>query len=78
MNTLELRNIVISQILQIEDKSLLSAIKTILDISKPKSQIILTNEQKDEIEISRNEIISGQFKDNTVLDKEMRQWLGEK
>ena len=77
MNTLELRNIVLSQISQIEDKSLLAALKTILD-TRANPQITLTNEQKAEIITSKKEIAINGVKDNVVLDKEMRQWLEEK
>lgn len=74
MNTLELRNILISQISQIEDTSFLSALKTIID-TKTNSQIKLTKAQYEEIQTSRNEIDSGNLKDGEVFDKEIRQWL---
>jgi hypothetical protein len=74
MNTLELRNILISQISQIEDTSFLSALKTIVD-TKTNSQIKLTKAQYEEIQTSRSEIDSGNLKDGEVFDKEIRQWL---
>lgn len=77
MNTLELKNIVISQISQIEDKSFLSALKTILD-SKSKEKIMLSKEQKNEIRASKKEILKNEFQDNDSLDKEAKQWLTEK
>lgn len=77
MNTLELKNIVISQISQIEDKSFLSALKTILD-SKSKEKITLSKEQKNEIRASKKEILKNEFQDNDSLDKEVKQWLTEK
>ncbi len=77
MNTLELKNIVISQISQIEDKSFLSALKTILD-SKSKEKITLSAAQKDEIRTSKKEIGKKEFQDNDSLDKELKQWLTEK
>ncbi|MDV6168648.1 hypothetical protein R1T16_09450 [Flavobacterium sp. DG1-102-2] len=77
MNTLELKNIVISQISQIEDKSFLSALKTILD-SKSKEKITLSKHQIEEINDSKKEIANNQFQDNDSLDKEIKQWLTEK
>ena len=74
MNTLELRNIVMAQVSQIEDKSLLSALKTIIE-TKVKPQIILSDAQRSEIKASQKEVEAGNFKDNDVLDKEIRQWL---
>jgi hypothetical protein len=77
MNTLELKNIVISQISQIEDKSFLSALKTILD-SKSKEKILLSVAQKNEIKASKKEVAKNEFQDNDSLDKELKQWLTEK
>ena len=74
MNTLELRNIVLAQVSQIEDKSFLAALKTILD-TKVSPQIILNKGQIEEIKASQKEVEVGNFKDNDVLDKEVRQWL---
>lgn len=74
MNTLELRNIVLQQVSQIEDKSLLSALKTILD-SKVNSQIKLSKEQKKEIKLSQKEVAGGNYFEDETLDKEIRQWL---
>jgi len=76
MNTLELKNIVISQILQIEDKSLLEALKTILDTKTP--EIRLTDLQKEEIAASRKAVAESDFKDGEILDKEIMQWLSGK
>ena len=74
MNTLELRNIVMAQVSQIEDKSFLAALKTILD-TKVSQQIILNKGQIEEIKASQKEVEAGNFKNNDVLDKEVRQWL---
>jgi hypothetical protein len=77
MNTLELRNIVMAQVSQIEDKSFLAALKTILD-TKVEPKIILTGAQRKELEASALEAKKGLFKPHSVLDKEVRQWLEEK
>jgi len=77
MNTLELRNIVLQQISQIDDKSLLSALKTILD-TKTNSYMKLSKEQKSEIKAAQKEVAEGNFHNNSDLDKEIRQWLEEK
>jgi len=74
MNTLDLRNIVMAQVSQIEDKSLLAALKTILD-TKVQPQIILSKGQIEELKASQKELEAGNFKNGKVLDKEIRQWL---
>lgn len=77
MNTIELRNIVMAQVSQIEDKPFLAALKTILD-TKVTSIIILNDAQKKELEASALEEKKGLFKPHSVLDKEIKQWLEEK
>lgn len=39
--------------------------------------IILTDQQKKEIQHSRNEYLKGNFVENDVLNEEMEKWLGE-
>lgn len=78
MTTLELKNILIHRISEINDKSLLKAIKTILDIKSDTRKLILTQEQRDEIIASQKEIKDGQYIDNVDLEKEIDGWLNEK
>jgi hypothetical protein len=86
MGTIELKNLLISKIVGIDDEAFLSAINTILD-SKSKSTesynqnsqeiIILTEQQKKEIQNSQKEYLQGNFIENDVLNEEMEKWLRE-
>jgi len=78
MTTLELKNILIHRISEINDKSLLKAIKTILDIKSATRELILTPEQRAEIIASQKEIKDGQYIDNDDLEKEIDGWLNAK
>lgn len=86
MGTIELKNLLISKIVEIDDEAFLSAINTILD-SKSKSIesynqssqeiILLTEQQKKEIQNSQKEYLEGNFIENGVLNEEMERWLQE-
>jgi len=86
MSTTELKKLLISKIAEIDDEVFLSAINTILD-SKSKSIesyakdlqkiIILTEEQKQEIQDSQKEYLERKFIENDILNKEMERWLRE-
>ncbi|QKJ63008.1 hypothetical protein [Flavobacterium sp. M31R6] len=86
MSTIELKNILISKISEIDDEVFLSAINTILD-SKSKSIesynqgsqkiIILTEQQKKEIQNSQKEYLEGNYFDNDSVNEEMERWLRE-
>ena len=86
MNTMELKEILKSKIDKIDDKALLSAINTILE-SKSKNGknynqdlqkiIILSEQQKKEIQNSQKEYLEGNFIENDVLNEEMERWLQE-
>ena len=78
MRTLQLKNALIQKISEIEDRSFLEAIKTILE-AKPESKIIsLTPELTKEIMASKKEIEQGLFIENNLLEKEIEEWLNEK
>ena len=63
------------RIAEINDKSFLNAIKTILD-SKAQTRIMnLTSEQRSEINESRKEIAQELFIEQAELDKEFNKWL---
>ena len=85
MSTIELKNIVISKIAGIDDEAFLSAINTILD-SKAKSVennpdlqtiIMLTEQQKKEIQNSQKKYSEGHYIDNDSVNEEMEKWLRE-
>lgn len=80
MSTIELKDKLKSKIDEIEDEALLFAIHTILE-SNSKSQsyfdevIYLSEQQKKELQISKNEYLKGNFIDNDVLNEELQVWL---
>ena len=86
MSAIELKNLLISKIVEIDDEVFLSAINTILD-SKSKSIesydkdsqkiIILSEQQKKEILNSKKEYLEGNYIENDVLNEEMERWLRE-
>lgn len=76
MNTLELKNNLKFKIDHINDMKFLEAL-TILIESKTDQIIALSKEQKDSLEASKNEYLSGNFENNNVLNEEMEKWLKE-
>lgn len=78
MSTLELKNALIQRIAEIEDKSFLKAIKTILDAKAESKTLQLTPEIANEIMKSKQEIEDGLFIENDLLEKEIEGWLNEK
>ena len=78
MTTIQLKNALIQRISEIEDKSFLEAIKTILDAKSESKIIQLTPEITKEIMASRQEIEKGLFIENDLLEKEIEEWLNEK
>jgi len=78
MTTLELKTLLIHRISEINDISFLRAIKTILDTKTESGVIQLTQDQLDDIIESKKEIEKGMFVENSVLDKQVRQWLSVK
>ena len=78
MKTVELKNILIHRISEINDKSFLHAIKTILDSKSESKVLTLTPEQRDEIIASKKEIEQGLVIENNELEKEIDGWLNTK
>jgi len=78
MTTLQLKNALIQKISEIEDKSFLEAIKTILDAKSKSKKLYLTPELINEIMESKQEIKKGLSIDNDLLEKETEEWLKEK
>lgn len=86
MSTIELREILKSKIDNIDDEAFLSAINTILE-SKSKSGknynqdlqkiIILSEQQKEEIQNAQKEYLKGDFIENDALNEDMEKWLRE-
>lgn len=78
MTTLELKSILIHRISEINDIRFLEAIKTILDEKAEDTVLVLTDDQKQEIIDSQNEVKNGLLFSNDELDKEIQVWLSAK
>jgi hypothetical protein len=73
MNTLELKNILISEIEKINDDTFLSALKTILD-SRKSSPENYSERYNEDLKVAEEDIQSGNFySHNEVMDK-IEQW----
>ncbi len=78
MSTVELRHIISEHLMQIEDESFLSAIRTIIE-SKISSGIYKLSEyEKERIYIAREELKNGQTISHENVQREIEQWLSEK
>lgn len=78
MSTLELRHIIIEQLSQIEDKSFLTAIRTIIESKISGGTYNLSDYQKERIDVAREELKYGQAIKHDDLQKDIDQWLKEK
>ena len=78
MSTIELKNALVQRIAEIEDKSFLQAIKTILDAKAESKTLQLTPEITNIIMESKQEIEKGLFIENDLLEKETEEWLNER
>jgi len=78
MSTAELKDALIQRISEIQDKSFLEAIRTILDSRAESKTLYLTPEMTNEIMASKKEIEKGLFIENNLLEKEVEEWLQEK
>jgi hypothetical protein len=75
MTAIELKTILIHRISEIDDVSFLKALKTIVDAKTETGIIQLTPDQLKDIVESKKEIEKGLFIENSLLDKEVKQWL---
>ena len=72
MTAIELKKLLIHRISEINDESILNAVKTILDT---KSQVIgLTDEQRSEITESKEQIEQGLFFEQSEIDNQFNKW----
>ena len=78
MTTVELKNILMHQIAGINDKSFLTAIKTIMDTKSESTIYKTTSEQQKRIKEGREQIANGEFFTNDQVEKEIDKWLNEK
>ena len=77
MTSIDLKAKPIEIINQIEDVELLEAIKTILD-TKSENLYTLSDEQKESIEVSRQQIKNGNFLKNDEVFTELKEWIKKK
>ena len=75
MTTSRLKRALIQRISEIEDKSFLEAIKTILDAKADSMILQLPPEIVNRIMASKKEIEAGHIIDNDLLEKEIEAWL---
>ncbi|MDW8852033.1 hypothetical protein SD960_18160 [Flavobacterium sp. MMLR14_040] len=73
MNTLELKNILISEIAKIDDESFLSALKTILDSRKPTPKNY-AEQYNEELKVAEQEIQNGNFYSHNEVKDKIEQW----
>ena len=78
MTTFELKKLLIRRIKEINDTSFLNEIKSLLESKSSEKILVLTSEQKNEINESKKEIKKGQFIDQSELDQAVEKWASEK
>ena len=78
MRTVELRHIILEQLMQIEDESFLNALKTIIDSKISNSIYELSEYEKERIYLGRERMKNGETISNEEVQKEIEQWLSEK
>ena len=78
MTTIELRDVLFHKIAAIDDRSFLSAIKTIIDTKSDTIIYKLTPEQRKEIKKSQDQIARGEYLTNEQVEMGIDKWLKEK
>lgn len=78
MTTFELKSILYQKIAEIDDKSFLSAINTMIETKSNTTIFKTTHEQKKKIEHGINDIKEGRFFTDEEVQKEVDKWLKEK
>jgi len=73
----QIKDSLITRIKNSDDLNFLKALQTIFDTSE-QSPYPLNEEQIKSIEISREQIIAGEFKTNERVMSEMKEWLSKK
>ena len=77
MNTVDLKNILIHKIAGINDKSFLTAIKTIIDSKSETTVYKTSSEQREKIIEGQEQISNGEYFTNEQVDIEIDKWLKE-
>lgn len=77
MGTVELRNSIIKDLSGIDDVAFLQALKTIIG-ARVGGAYLLSDDQKQRIELARNELKNGKTISHDKLQKEISEWLSAK
>jgi predicted transcriptional regulator len=77
MTTVDLKNILIHRIAGINDKSVLTAINSMIDSSSKSIVYKTTPEQRKDIEEGSSQIAKGNYFSNDQVETEIDQWLKE-
>lgn len=78
MTTVELKNFLIQRIAVIEDKTFLTAIKTIIETKSETTIYQTTAEKRVKIMEGKNQIAKGESFTNEQVEAEIDKWLSEK
>jgi hypothetical protein len=78
MTTLSLKHNLMLKIFETEDRSLLEAIKSILDKKTEHQTLHLPDEIISELMESKKNYDNGDYTDNEVMEKEAEEWLKRK
>jgi len=77
MKTVELKNILIHKIAGINDKSFLTAIKTIIESKSETTVYKTSSEQRDKIAEGQEQFSNGEYFTNEQVEIEVDKWLKE-
>jgi len=78
VTTVELKNFLIQRIAVIEDKTFLTAIKTIIETKSETTIYQTTAEKRVKIMEGKNQIAKGESFTNEQVEAEIDKWLSEK
>lgn len=73
-----IRTKLIDKILAIQNADFLKALDSLVSSTSQVDQIVLSNEQKEMIQMSQRDIEAGNLISNDELEKEVKEWLKEK
>jgi predicted transcriptional regulator len=78
MTTIDLKKDLLHRIAAINDKSVLDAIKAIIDAKSKPTIYETTSEQRENIQEGQNQIARGESFTNEQVEQEIDKWLKEK
>ncbi len=75
MKTIDLQQALIRQIAEIDDRSLLMELQSVIDSQDDSGVIYVSKDELKEIVKSKSDIEQGKEIENRILEKEVMQWL---